>query len=399
MARLLIPDKLEDAIEGVIYKQKNDVSCIVIKCEKCGKLIKPVLDHGEPRWKVCWDCGTKTDGKYPQLPENIEDMVDNKIYYDKHHAQYILYYCDECHKAMKVKRLNGEPMWRKCRDCSDKNRIEHEPLPEKIEDMVEGVVYRGKFRESMGLTHCRECNEPLVIRYEHGELPKDVICHACFNRTPEKRKIMSDAHLGEVRTEEEKLNLSKKMKAKIANDPVYREHMEQLAKSRIGKPVSEETKKKLSKANKGQKHPAGQDEAHSARMKKIYADPIQKSLMINRMFKGLALKPTKPEKYLEALLEEYYPDTWLYNGDNSCTFKIDGKVPDFVSPYYETKVIELFSYHHCPALHKHIHKNAIGKERLKLFKDHGYDCLIIWEPELVNPELVAEKVKEFIQAS
>jgi len=214
--------------------------------------------------------------------------------------------------------------------------------------------------------------------------------------TPEKRIIMSKAHKGEKRSPEAVKKSADGNRQAYIDRPELRKRLSDVGK---GKVISEETKEKLRVANKGQKHSPEQDAAHSVRMKKLWDDPVYKEVMSEKIFKALAFKPTKPEAYLDALLQTYFPDRWIYNGDNSCHFKIDFKVPDFLSLDNLPKVIELFSYHHCPALNKNIRPHAIARNRVELFKEHGYDTLIVWEPELKKPDKVVAKIKEFMEAS
>jgi hypothetical protein len=134
--------------------------------------------------------------------------------------------------------------------------------------------------------------------------------------------------------------------------------------------------------------------------KQNWANPEWKEQQISKVFLGMAARPTRAEKQLDELLQEYFPNQWIYNGDYSQGFQIDGKIPDFV-PIDKNcnKVIELFSYHHCPALFGDVSYDRTEKGRVELFKKYGYDCLIIWQPELWNFELAIQKVKEFMVAS
>jgi hypothetical protein len=177
------------------------------------------------------------------------------------------------------------------------------------------------------------------------------------------------------------------------------EHKENLSKAMRGRVVSDETRKKVSESNKGQKHSIEQDLAHSIRMKEKWNDPIFKNEMLNKLFSSPKVTPTKPELVLDSILQKYFPAQWAYNGDNSCKFRIDGKIPDFVNLDGRLMLIELFSVHHCPIFRKNIRPSAIGKIRLELFKKFGYDCLIIWEPELKDIDHVVKKVKTFMGAS
>ena len=126
--------------------------------------------------------------------------------------------------------------------------------------------------------------------------------------------------------------------------------------------------------------------------KKLWADPLYKKNTLKAIGKGLAIHPNKPETVLLNLLQTLYANEWEY----SCS--IENKLPDFVNEKRKL-IIEMNGcyIHSCP-----IHYPNSGRqqdnslERIEHFKNHGYNCLIIWEHELTNLKEVAERIIDFI---
>jgi len=127
---------------------------------------------------------------------------------------------------------------------------------------------------------------------------------------------------------------------------------------------------------------------HSIRMKELRNDPNSvyhseeyfENLRISRN-----IKPNKPESLILKILNDEYPEQWEFVGD----FKIwiNGKNPDFIC-YNKKLIIEHFG--------DWWHKDEDPKIREKIFKESGYQTLIIWERELRNIESVKQKINNFI---
>jgi len=103
-------------------------------------------------------------------------------------------------------------------------------------------------------------------------------------------------------------------------------------------------------------------------------------------WKAIAKKPTKPELEINKLLDKYFPDEWRYVGNGK--FIIEGKCPDFVNINGKKKVIELFG--------DFWHQDDNPQDRIDMFKEYGWDCLIIWESELKGQiNKLLDKIMEF----
>lgn len=125
------------------------------------------------------------------------------------------------------------------------------------------------------------------------------------------------------------------------------------------------------KRNHYSKSPKGRAQAKEAMLER-WRDPKKRKKMVESILKASHIKPNKAELRLDELLQRILPNKYRYVGDFS--FFIAGKCPDFVSTNDQKKIIELFGDYY--------HEGDDGQERIALFKQYGYETLIIWEHEL-----------------
>lgn len=99
--------------------------------------------------------------------------------------------------------------------------------------------------------------------------------------------------------------------------------------------------------------------------------------------------PNRSEFLLGYFLEKSFPGLFRYN-----RMEVGGKIPDFIGTNGRKIIIELFgSYWHDPL----VFPNRLSEEELVAhYKSCGYDCLIIWEYELIE-EGVVSKVAKILQ--
>lgn len=97
-------------------------------------------------------------------------------------------------------------------------------------------------------------------------------------------------------------------------------------------------------------------------------------------------KPNYRELQLQSFLSTLYPNEWKYVGDGSVI--IEGKNPDFINCNGKKLIIELFG--------EHWHERGEEETRTKMFKQYGYDTLIIWAKELNKRDELESKIREFI---
>lgn len=145
-------------------------------------------------------------------------------------------------------------------------------------------------------------------------------------------------------------------------------------KINLGKHHSKKTIKKISKSLKGRKNIV-----HSNFMKRLWSD----SNYVRKQIKSRFKRPTKPELELINIIKQNRLP-YKYVGDGE--FILGGKCPDFLNVNGQKKVIEVFG--------DYWHKNDNPRDRINFFKKYGFDCLIIWEHELRNKDLIFQKIKD-----
>jgi|GEM_PF-4406349 len=125
--------------------------------------------------------------------------------------------------------------------------------------------------------------------------------------------------------------------------------------------------------------------SHHENQKKIWSDPQWRDRQVRAIVRGYRFKQTKPEQLMEQLLNELFPGEYVFVGDGR--YSIGGKCPDFLNVMGKKKLIEVFGEWH--------HHDEDPQERIELFRQYGFDCLVIWESELENLNEVAEKLRQF----
>lgn len=166
-------------------------------------------------------------------------------------------------------------------------------------------------------------------------------------------------------------------------DPRIRKRSESLK----GRKFTEEHRKHLSEAckgripwNKGQKRPW---------LSRLNRNPE----FIQKRIKGLMKRPTEPERKLIEIIQKHsLPFT--YSGDG--TIVIGSFTPDFIHNY-EKKVIEVFGrlWHDPERAWVKVPSYQQVNGRKAIYRKMGYDCLIIWDDEVIDEELVLQKITGF----
>ena len=157
-----------------------------------------------------------------------------------------------------------------------------------------------------------------------------------------------------------------------------------MSKKAMGRYFSKETRRKLSNFNKGKQHSEKTKQILSENSFKNWENP----LYIEKYRNGLNLKPNKPETFLLNLLNDLYPNEWKYTGDFS--FTINGKCPDFTNVNGQKQLIELFG--------DYWHKDDNPQDRVGIFKEFGWNTLVIWEKELKDIGKVIERIRIYIES-
>ena len=115
--------------------------------------------------------------------------------------------------------------------------------------------------------------------------------------------------------------------------------------------------------------------------------PEEKNIWMQAVYAGNNVKPNKKETILLNLLDELYPGEWKYTGN--FTFWINGRNPDFTNINSKKKLIELFG--------DYWHKGENPQIKKNIFREFGWDTLVIWEHELENIEWVKDQIHWFMK--
>ena len=227
-----------------------------------------------------------------------------------------------------------------------------------------------------------------------------------FKHSEETKRGMSESHKGEKHplygkhhSKEAKEKMSKSMKEHCKKNKSHRlgkenkwGHHTKEAKIIIGNihrglKYSEETKNKMRKP-KTEEHKKNISKSKKISQKKKWQDKDYREKQLNAIFKGLELKPNKPEKIMINLIKENNLP-FNYVGDGQVI--IGGFNPDFLSKNPK-KIIELFGDY----WHNREDVKKRDKERLRTYKKYGYETLVIWQNELKNTSQVLNKIRGFI---
>ena len=194
----------------------------------------------------------------------------------------------------------------------------------------------------------------------------------------EAKQKLRNANLGNKHSEETKKKMSLSHKGVVISE----EHKAILRKLHTGKKVSLETRRKISEIQTGSKLSEETKKKMSLSHKKLWQNPKYAKARL----KAYAMKPTKPEIQMEALLNELFPKEYKYVGDGDVW--IAGKNPDFININGQKKIIEVYG--------DYWHRNDKEQDRIDVFEPYGYDTLIIWASEIDDgTNYVRNELKKF----
>lgn len=184
---------------------------------------------------------------------------------------------------------------------------------------------------------------------------------------------------------------------KCSNNDVWRRH---ISEGHRGKKLSLETREKIGDIHR--KYYWAYDELYKlywidnkpenqiakelgAGVGTIHNHLVKLGIPRRNRLKASRRKPNGAENVLIKLFENNnLPFDYTGNGK----LIIGGKVPDFVHKT-QKKIIEVFGvYWHSPLLRPETRHIASYDKTKEHYKQYGYDCLIIWEPELKDKRLL-----------
>jgi hypothetical protein len=190
----------------------------------------------------------------------------------------------------------------------------------------------------------------------------------CGNMTNSGREYIFGHHLRGDNNPQKRPEARQKVSDRLKGHVVLESTKEKIRVKRMLQIFSPEACLKMSRAQ----------EAH-------WRDPE----FVHNQMVGRGIRPNKPETIILNLLNQMYPNDWKYTGDFS--FTINGKNPDFTNINGQKKLIELFG--------DYWHRGQNPEDRKKIFREFGYDTLVIWERELKNLTKVKFKIHGFMKRS
>jgi len=227
------------------------------------------------------------------------------------------------------------------------------------------------------------------------------IAHKGRKMPEEIKEKIAGTLKGKEFTEERKNKISRSLKGrKLSEEWLQKTKKTWFKKGNIswntGKSPSEETKLKISNSLKGGKWV---NENYRNKMREITTKKWQteefRQKFMDGMMKATKIAPNKIEtKVINIIKEKNFP--FIFVGDGK--FWIRGKEtsynPDFLhKDKTQRKIIEIFGdYWHNLESHK---KRDI--ERVKTYKEKGFDVLILWENQIKkSTEIVINQIKDFL---
>lgn len=222
-----------------------------------------------------------------------------------------------------------------------------------------------------------------------------------------KEKI-SESSMGKKHTEESKQKMSISRKGKKFSE-LHKQHLSESLTGRRNywqegdknQAKRPEVRKKISEKKKGQSylHTEEEKKRQSERTKALWTNPEY----IQKVIEGQHKKLNKKEIEIKRILETFLPKEYKFNGNYDCGISIGRMIPDFVNINGKKKAIELNGcyFHDCPLCfpdggrNKDVRKLIDGEEKIKQFKQYGWDLLIIWEHELEDQKALINRILKF----
>jgi hypothetical protein len=217
-----------------------------------------------------------------------------------------------------------------------------------------------------------------------------------MKNSPEAIAKMSKARKGKKFSQQHKDALKE-----VWKDPQYKEGMSRKHlgnKSRTGLANSPEARAKIGEAHTGKVHTEkwrknqslgllGKPKSaeHKAKLREARINPETFDAWNKACLKASHVKPNGKEIFMMGLLNSLFPDQYKYVGDGEVI--IGGKNPDFININGQKKVIEYYG--------DRWHQGDNPQDRIDIFAQYGFDCLIIWGSELKNMDRVAKRLKIF----
>jgi len=273
-------------------------------------------------------------------------------------------------------------------------RKHSEASKEKIRNSEYHKNLSGENHPFYGKHHTKEARKK-IAESKKGKRPWNKGKH-CSEET--KKKIrenhadvrgnnnpMHDKH----HTKESKRRISDAMSGE--NHPMYGKHLSIETRKKIGeksrnRPCSEETKRKISKINKGKHYSPSTElkKGNTLNKGRSLSEKTKEKLREARKHQRIPKHHTKPELIFEHICKTYNLP-FKYVGDGKFWIGKPSLNPDFIESNGKKIAIEVFGdYWHNPLLNKNIREIATLSFRKKILEKYGWELIVFWENELKN---------------
>ena len=266
------------------------------------------------------------------------------------------------------------------------------------------------------------CGQPIIIKRHHKWRGVPDFIHGHSSRIingmkgkkhkPETLKKYSKMRIGKPKSEEHKKKIGESQKGRIHTPQCLfkkgntigkgrkhsKETRKKMSEARKGFIVSDETRKKISDGHRGiplsKEHKrklslAGKNRKLTEKHKNRISKAKKKNWQDPEFCKMMGIAwGVKPNK-LETRMLNLLNDLFPneWKYTGDFSFIINGKCPDFTNCNGKKKLIEVFG--------NYWHKGENPKDRAKIFKPFGYETLVIWEKEFQDMKRVIKKIENF----
>ena len=335
------------------------------KCEcKCGGEAKPgrrfIAGHNR-RGKIGWNKGLtkETDKRVKKNSENISKTLKGRT---KENYDYLQKFSEDM-------KGDGNPMKR----------------PEVVANVIgdKNPAKRPEVREKISETLIALWNNPEYRELHSGKN------HPKYGKTKETDEgIRRHSELIKGRTKETDKSIKRQAEKLMGRTKENNESVRKGAEKKRGRTKEkDESVRRQSEKMRGrtkENHEGVRRQAEIIRL--LWQDPKYIEKMTEARIKGQQIKPNRPERQIETLLNQLLPNEYKINVKGE-VMTLGRKIPDFVNVNGQKKVIEFNG--------DYWHTEEETEKRVKLFKSLGYETLVIWEHELEDMKLVVDKILEF----
>lgn len=218
-----------------------------------------------------------------------------------------------------------------------------------------------------------------------------------FEKHPDERKRLfqkGENNIAKLPKIREKIKKRHWSRTKVINPPMLgRKRPDVTKRMRERNPMSNpESKKKYLLVVRSSVY----KKKRSTALKKMWGNSEFKERVIKRTLKALFKRPTKLEQKYVFFFNKYsLPLAYCGNG----SLIIDGKNPDFYENNGKKICIEVANKKQKMVRSRGKYKSwqEYEQQRIEHFAKYNWKCLVLWQDELKNEEVLLDKIKNFMR--